>query len=177
MNQEQMNRAIAGAQQIFAKMGPEKPGQVCNNGKPIDPRDAQVFGYSMSSNTMLNENMQQMSQATSEQKLNDAYMESQNKLEMMRQQLNEAKQQQMLQQQYPTQYQQPMQYGGGIDYNAIQNMINEAVSKQLGGKVNETTDGNMLKGLKICKGNKIQFIDSKGNVFEAILTLKKKAAE
>ena len=70
-----------------------------------------------------------------------------------------------------------MQYGGGIDYNAIQNMINEAVSKQLGGKVNETTDGNMLKGLKICKGNKIQFIDSKGNVFEAILTLKKKAAE
>ena len=32
-----------------------------------------------------------------------------------------------------------------------------------------------LKGMKMCGGNKIQFMDSKGNVYEGILTLKKKA--
>ena len=62
-----------------------------------------------------------------------------------------------------------------VDYNKIQEMINETVSKALGGKkqLNEDEYGT-LQAMKLCPGNKLLFVDSKGNVFEANLQLKKK---
>lgn len=60
----------------------------------------------------------------------------------------------------------------GIDYNYIKYMIKEALqenSKQL----NESGMSD-FRGMRI-SGNKIQFIDNKGNLYEGVLTLKKRA--
>jgi hypothetical protein len=63
----------------------------------------------------------------------------------------------------------------GIDYSLIKTIIDESVKRNLsemlgGGMLNENT----LRGLKINKGNKIQLLDTAGNLYEATLVLKKK---
>jgi hypothetical protein len=61
-----------------------------------------------------------------------------------------------------------------IDYNYIKYMIEEAVKNALSqNKLNESVNNNIL-GMKMCEGNKIQFMDSKGNIYEGVLKLKKK---
>ena len=70
------------------------------------------------------------------------------------------------------QYQQP-QATAGIDYNYLKYLINECIKENLKGKLNESVGGE-LRGMKIAPGNKFQFLDSKGNVYEAQLTLIKK---
>jgi hypothetical protein len=53
-------------------------------------------------------------------------------------------------------------------------MIEEAVKNALSqNKLNESVNNNIL-GMKMCEGNKIQFMDSKGNIYEGVLKLKKK---
>lgn len=60
----------------------------------------------------------------------------------------------------------------GIDYSLIKTIIDESISRNLSqNKLNE----NVIRGMKISNGNKIQVIDSKGNLYEGILKLKKKA--
>lgn len=66
--------------------------------------------------------------------------------------------------------------GGQIDYNYLKYIINECVKENLKGKLNESAGGNMV-GMKIASGNKFQFLDSKGNVYEAQMVLKKKAGK
>lgn len=69
--------------------------------------------------------------------------------------------------QYPT-------AGGAVNYDLIKYIVNEAVTNALKGRLNESVDGN-LRGMRLAKGNVLQFLDSNGNLFEAKLTLKKKA--
>ena len=87
------------------------------------------------------------------------------------------------QQQYQPQpqYQQPVysqpQYApsnGGFDYNMIKTMINEAIRENLG-YIKERLQENELRGIRMNGGNKIQFLDNKGNLYEGTLTIKKKA--
>jgi hypothetical protein len=61
-----------------------------------------------------------------------------------------------------------------IDYNYIKYMIEEAVKNALSqNMLNESTKNNFV-GMKMCEGNKIQFMDSKGNIYEGVLKLKRK---
>jgi hypothetical protein len=76
----------------------------------------------------------------------------------------------------PRQQYQPQQ-GGQIDYNYLKYIINECVKENMKGALNESAQGGNLVGMKISAGNKFQFLDSKGNLYEAHLTLKKKAAK
>lgn len=68
------------------------------------------------------------------------------------------------------------QGGGQIDYNYLKYIINECIKENLKGKLNESAGGT-IAGMKIAPGNKFQFLDSKGNLYEAQLTLKKKAGK
>lgn len=87
-------------------------------------------------------------------------------------------QQQQPRQQINEQFQQPMQQApyapqsNAIDYNYISHLVNEAVTKAM-----TQTNESIVRGLRIGNGGKIQFIDSKGNLYEGTLTLKKKAGQ
>lgn len=62
-----------------------------------------------------------------------------------------------------------------IDYNYIKYLVEEAVKNAMSNNViNESTGSNII-GMKMSEGNKINFIDKKGNIYEGILKLKKKA--
>ena len=68
----------------------------------------------------------------------------------------------------------PSNYGG-VNYDLIKYVVNEAVKEALKGQLNESVGSNTMKGFRITQGNTIQFIDSKGNLYEGVLKLKKKA--
>lgn len=65
----------------------------------------------------------------------------------------------------------PQNAGSGIDYNALKFIINECIQNALKEKLNE----GVVRGMKIGDGNVIQFLDSRGNLYEGQLKLKKKA--
>ena len=63
----------------------------------------------------------------------------------------------------------------GIDYGVIKALIDESISRHLGEIKNQIlNESSTLRGLKMCEGNKVQFLDTKGNIYEGVLTLKKK---
>lgn len=62
-----------------------------------------------------------------------------------------------------------------IDYSLIKTIVEECVTRNLNSIKQEIlSESQNLKGLRIAGGNKIQFVDSKGNLFEGELKLKKK---
>lgn len=63
-----------------------------------------------------------------------------------------------------------------IDYNYIKYIIAEAVKENMKQMLNESATPT-LTGLRMAGGNKIQFFDSKGNLYEGELKLKKKAQQ
>lgn len=88
--------------------------------------------------------------------------------------INETRQiQQPMQQQY-----QQSSNVGGIDYNYIKYLINESITEAL--KRQPLNEGNNLTnclGMRMLPGNKFQFMDTKGNLYEGVLTLKKRAQQ
>lgn len=63
----------------------------------------------------------------------------------------------------------------GIDYGVIKALIDESISRHLNDIKNQIiNESSNLKGFKLTEGNKVQFLDTKGNLYEGILTLKKK---
>lgn len=91
-------------------------------------------------------------------------LERQVPAQRQRRQLNEA---------VPVQ-QQPM-VSAGFDSNYLKFLVKEAVKECMEDMKSELLNESTLKGLKIGGGNKIMLIDQKGNLFEAQMTLKKKA--
>lgn len=71
----------------------------------------------------------------------------------------------------------PIGNGSGIDYSLIKAIIDESVRRNLEEMRNGLLNENVIRGMKIAKGNKIQFLDSAGNLYEGVLTLKKKAGK
>lgn len=70
---------------------------------------------------------------------------------------------------------------GGIDYSLIKSLIDESVARNLkeilgNGMLNESAAPRMM-AMAIKSGNKFQFLDSKGNIYEGVLKLKKKAEQ
>lgn len=66
---------------------------------------------------------------------------------------------------------------GGIDYSLIKMIVDECITKKLGELTNgilTESSNNVLRGLRFAEGNKIQFVDNKGNLYEGELKLKKK---
>lgn len=65
-----------------------------------------------------------------------------------------------------------------IDYSLIKTIIDESVKRNLEEMkktmLNESVTTPTFRGMKIADGNKIQFLDSKGNLYEGVLKLKKK---
>lgn len=91
--------------------------------------------------------------------------------------LNEQKiaQQQFVQQpQYVHQPQYIPQQTGGIDYNTIKYLVSEAIKENLAEIKQSLLNESSLRGIHMPGGNKIQFFDSKGNVYEGQLIMKKK---
>ena len=70
----------------------------------------------------------------------------------------------------------PMQtYGGqGIDYNYLKYIINECIKENMKTQLNENLT---LSGIKMAGGNTIQFMDSKGNIYEGTLKLIKRGSK
>ena len=70
--------------------------------------------------------------------------------------------------------------GGSVDYSIIKAIFNDCLNEKLDSLkkaiLNESVgnDGYMLRGIKIGDGNKIQMLDTKGNLYEAVLKLKKR---
>ena len=75
-------------------------------------------------------------------------------------------------------YQQQPMPNVGIDYSLIKTIIDESVrntiKEYMGNTLNENTEPRLM-GMRIGNGNKIQMIDTKGNLYEGVLKLKKKA--
>lgn len=68
-----------------------------------------------------------------------------------------------------------MSQPAGIDSNYLKFLVKEAVKECMEEMKTEVLNESTLRGLKIGGGNKIMLIDQKGNLFEAQMTLKKKA--
>lgn len=73
---------------------------------------------------------------------------------------------------YGTQQAQPtytqMPQSNGVDYTIIKAIVNECLRENMKSMLNENVNGT-LSGLKMVGGNRIQFIDSKGNIYEGVL--------
>ena len=76
----------------------------------------------------------------------------------------ESQQRGQIREQYAPQPQ-PQYQTQGIDYNYLKFLINECIKENL----NQLNESANLSSLKMAGGNKIQFIDSKGNVYEGTL--------
>ena len=63
----------------------------------------------------------------------------------------------------------------GIDYSLIKAIIDESVSRHM--KTINESSAPAMKGMRFINGNTFQFIDAKGNLYEGVLKLKKKAAK
>lgn len=63
----------------------------------------------------------------------------------------------------------------GINYDLIKYIVKEAI-KENAGTLNEGVQAN-LRGMRILEGNVIQLLDTKGNLYEGVLKLKKKASK
>ena len=74
------------------------------------------------------------------------------------------------------QYVQPTQYMAqpSIDYNMIKYLINEAIKENLETIKKSLINENSLKAVYMPGGNKIQFLDKSGNVYEGELKRKVK---
>lgn len=84
--------------------------------------------------------------------------------------------QQIVEQKPAAQPYQPNQYQPTfVDYNYIKHLIDESIKEHLTGMLNENVNLSTMKGMRIENGGVIQFVDSKGNIFEGKLTLKKRA--
>ena len=89
--------------------------------------------------------------------------------------LNEQRQQtyvQPAQPVYQPQYQQTQT--GGIDYNMIKYLVSEAIKENMEIIKQSLLNESTLRGINMPGGNKIQFLDTKGNVYEGQLVLKKR---
>lgn len=61
----------------------------------------------------------------------------------------------------------------GIDYSLIKTIIDESIRRNLDDiKKEMLNENNSVRGVRIAKGNKIQLMDAKGNIYEGILKLK-----
>ena len=85
--------------------------------------------------------------------------------QMPRRRLNEASQPQQMSMMQPA----------GFDSNYLKFLVKEAVKECMEEMKSEILSESTLKGIKIAGGNKIMLVDQKGNLFEAAMTLKKKA--
>lgn len=65
----------------------------------------------------------------------------------------------------------------GVDYNYIKYLINEAIKENLAEIKSALLSESTLAGLKVKQGGTVAFIDTKNNIFEAKLVLKKKGNE
>lgn len=88
----------------------------------------------------------------------------------------------MLEEQKPMRVQQTSQMSipqvGSVDYSLIKMIVKECMKESLSelkGSLLTESASPMFKGMRISDGNKIQFLDSKGNLYEGVLKLKKKA--
>lgn len=71
---------------------------------------------------------------------------------------------------------QPISMGGSsVDYGLIKTIIENCINEKMS-MLNESR-GNSFAGMRIADGNRIQFLDSKGNLYEGVLKLKKKATK
>lgn len=64
----------------------------------------------------------------------------------------------------------------GIDYGVIKALIDESIKRNLSELKTEIINENTsnIKTMRIINGNKIQVLDNQGNLYEGILTFKKK---
>ena len=83
-------------------------------------------------------------------------------------------QQQFIQETVQHPMQMPSYSGQGIDYNYLKYIINECIKENMATRLNENT---MLSGVKMAGGNTIQFMDSKGNIYEGTLKLIKRGGK
>lgn len=73
-----------------------------------------------------------------------------------------------------TQTAQPYINNNSIDYNYIKYLIDESIKAHLSNnQLNESKTTQMV-GMRMCDGNKIQFLDNRGNLYEGVLKLKKR---
>ena len=68
----------------------------------------------------------------------------------------------------------PTVNNSGIDYSLIRMIVEESINKKISELSMLNESASTLKGLKFAEGNKIQFVDSKGNLYEGELKLKKR---
>ena len=60
-----------------------------------------------------------------------------------------------------------------IDYSLIKTIIDESIRRNLDDiKKEMLNENNSVRGVRIAKGNKIQMMDAKGNIYEGVLKLK-----
>lgn len=78
----------------------------------------------------------------------------------------------MFEQQSAPQYQPKAQPSAGVDYEYLKYIIDNAIKNALN---NSGEEDAFIKGMRIKDGNVIQFLDTKGNLYEGVLKLKKKA--
>lgn len=194
MNMQQVENAIGRAQQMMSedyqrqiinaermRGGKKKIGGGTND---LALLEQQAFGYSHSSNGNTMQQKQEVREQTSNAiRQSFAQMPAlsgdnfpsdlnyQPGQSLIREQRQPMYQQPVYQQ--PVMYQQPIPVGG-IDYSYLKNIVNECIRENLD-IIKQSLNENTIRGMRMGTGNKIQFLDNKGNLYEGVLTLKKRA--
>lgn len=109
----------------------------------------------------------------------DEYYNSQQTSALDSLMLGEAYGQQAQEQSYAPQPQPQQTYqpqSAGIDYGIIKYLINEAIKENMKTMLNES-NSTVLRGMRIVDGNVFQYIDNKGNLWEGVMKLKKRATK
>jgi hypothetical protein len=77
----------------------------------------------------------------------------------------------------PVQQQMRQTVTGGVDYSLIKSIIDESIRRNMEEIKKSMLNESTVRGVRITKGNKIQLLDTVGNLYEGVLALKKKAAK
>ena len=147
-------------------------GKKSGNGREFSHLESQVFGFSspQPQQTFVNEAQTQQQQFQVPSILPSAIRDSFSLNGTVPQQQTYVTE---------TQVQQPMiqtPVNSSVNYEIIKALIDESISRHLN-EIKQTLmteSANHMRGFSFGEGNKVTFVDKKGNVFEAKLELKKK---
>ena len=170
MDEKRLNEAIANAQILmndpkFINLNDTKSAS--NKKRKIKPLFESMW-CTQSQTPNVDENNESLDETLNEQRFqNDVMLKSQKMYSNLKEQYQNVQQQNL----YGTQQNNTMAQNNGIDYSIIKAIVNECLKEYSKQQLNE----GVVSGLRFAKGNKIQFLDSKGNLYEGVLTLKRKS--
>lgn len=177
MNDPNFNRKVnsyvnngAGQDGYMASSPSQKTQSIMEGADPMAYNPQQITNSKLPKailESMINNPINMAAGASVLSNLDMSELERETPAQLPRRQLNEST---------PVQ-QMPMMANAGFDSNYLKFLVKEAVKECMKEIKEELLAENTLKGFKVAGGNKLMMVDSKGNLYEGEMKLKKKAEQ